>query len=256
MVDGKTPQCALVTGAAKRIGRRIALELARKGWNVAVHFDASYDEAQGVVSEARTCGVEAMAVQGDLANPATPSRIMAEAREELGEINCLINNASLFEPDAVGTISLESWDNHLNTNLRAPVFLAQAFANQLSNDAPGDIINIIDQRVLKLNPKCFSYTASKAALWTVTRTLAQALAPQIRVNAIGPGPALPNARMDDDEFEMQKNLTLLKRGTSPKEIADTVLFILSMPAFTGQMIVLDGGQHLVWETPDIVRVNE
>jgi NAD(P)-dependent dehydrogenase (short-subunit alcohol dehydrogenase family) len=256
MVDGKTPQCALVTGAAKRIGRRIALELARKGWNVAVHFDASYDEAQGVVSEARACGVEAMAVQGDLANPATPSRIMAEAREELGEINCLINNASLFEPDAVGTISLESWDNHLNTNLRAPVFLSQAFANQLSNDAPGDIINIIDQRVLKLNPKCFSYTASKAALWTVTRTLAQALAPQIRVNAIGPGPALPNVRMDDDDFEMQKNLTLLKRGTSPKEIADTVLFILSMPALTGQMIVLDGGQHLVWETPDIVRVNE
>ncbi|MGI9482291.1 MAG: SDR family oxidoreductase [Hyphomicrobiales bacterium] len=256
MTDPITPTRALITGAAKRIGRRIALDLAAEGWDVAVHYHSSEDEALEVVRDAVSCGVKAVAVKGDLADPAVPNRLIAEARAGLGEIGCLINNASLFEPDEVGSITQDSWDSHLNTNLRAPLFLAQAFANQLSETSGGDIINIIDQRVLKLNPKFFSYTASKAALWTVTRTLAQSLAPRIRVNAIGPGPALPNIRMDRDDFELQKNLTLLKRGTSPKEIAEAVLFILSMPALTGQMIVLDGGQHLVWQTPDIINVNE
>jgi len=174
----------------------------------------------------------------------------------LGGLSGLINNASIFEPDEVGAITTQSWARHQDTNLRAPVMLAQAFARQLAEGAHGNIINIIDQRVWKLTPKFFSYTASKSALWTVTRTLAQALAPRIRVNAIGPGPALPNIRMDEEDFAKQSRLTLLGRGTSPAEISAAVKFILSQPALTGQMIVLDGGQHLVWQTPDITEVNE
>jgi NAD(P)-dependent dehydrogenase (short-subunit alcohol dehydrogenase family) len=156
----------------------------------------------------------------------------------------------------VGTITQESWAGHLDTNLRAPVFLSQAFAAQLPAGDAGNIINIIDQRVWKLNPRFFSYTASKAALWTATRTLAQALAPRIRVNAIGPGPALANLRMDPEEFRKQSQLTILERGTSPEEISAAVRYILSAPAMTGQMIVLDGGQHLVWQTPDVVDIRE
>ncbi len=156
----------------------------------------------------------------------------------------------------MGRITPASWAEHLDTNLRAPVFLSQAFARQLAAATEGNIISIIDQRVWKLNPKFFSYTMSKSALWTATRTLAQSLAPRIRVNAIGPGPALPSVRMDEEEFTKQTRLTLLGRGTSPSEISAAVKFILSQPALTGQMIALDGGQHLVWQTPDVVEVTE
>ena len=144
----------------------------------------------------------------------------------------------------------------MDINLRAPVMLAQEFARQLPADMKGNIINITDQRVWKLNPRFFSYTLSKAGLWTATQTLAQALAPRIRVNAIGPGPALPSARMDQAEFAKQESLTLLGRGTSPKEISEAAKFILSQPALTGQMIALDGGQHLVWQTRDVLEVKE
>jgi NAD(P)-dependent dehydrogenase (short-subunit alcohol dehydrogenase family) len=185
-----------------------------------------------------------------------PQQIIDDAVEALGPLTCLINNASRFEPDEADTVTIDGWDRHLDTNLRAPVFLSQAFAAQLPTGEQGNIINIIDQRVWKLNPTFFSYTASKSALWTVTRTLAQSLAPRIRVNAIGPGPALPNVRMNDDDFAKQASLTLLQRGTSPEEISAALLFILSAPALTGQMIVLDGGQHLVWQTPDVTDVNE
>ena len=247
---------ALVTGSAKRIGRQLALDLAADGWDVAVHCNASVDEAGEVADLIRAMGRIAVVVRGDLSVADVPERLIREASAALGGLTCLINNASLFEPDEVGAITTASWGAHLDTNLRAPVLLSQAFAQVLPAGQSGNIISIIDQRVWKLNPRFFSYTTSKSGLWTATRTLAQALAPRIRVNAIGPGPALPSVRMDEAEFAKQARLTLLGRGTSPMEISGAVKFILSQPALTGQMIALDGGQHLVWQTPDVVEVEE
>lgn len=246
----------LVTGSAKRIGQRLALDLAMAGWDVAVHCNTSIDEAEQVAEKIRGMGRRTAVVHGDLSRAEVPDRLIDESSKALGGLTCLINNASLFEPDEVGSITSDSWAEHLDTNLRAPIFLSQAFARQLPPGVDGNIISIIDQRVWKLNPRFFSYTTSKSGLWTATRTLAQALAPRIRVNAIGPGPALPSIRMDDAEFAKQSRLTLLGRGTSPGEISGAVKFILSQPAMTGQMIALDGGQHLVWQTPDVVEVKE
>lgn len=246
----------LITGAAKRIGRQMALDLADDGWDVAVHCDQSFIEAVEVAALIRASGRKAVVVQGDLAEAGIAERLINGAISGIGPLTALINNASIFEIDTVGEITAESWQRHLDINLRSPVMLAQAFAKQLPDGEYGNIINIIDQRVWKLNPRFFSYTMSKSGLWTATRTLAQALAPRIRVNAIGPGPALPSARMSRDEFAKQESLTLLGRGTSPTEIARAAKFILSQPALTGQMIALDGGQHLVWQTADVVEVKE
>lgn len=257
MTERREPAGAvLITGAARRIGRRIGLDLARDGWAVAIHCNSSLDDARSLKAEIESGEGRAVIVQGDLAEAQVPERLIAEAAAALGPLTCLVNNASRFEPDEAGSVTLDSWAAHLDTNLRAPVFLAQHFAAQLPAGSEGNIINIIDQRVWKLTPKFFSYTASKSALWTVTRTLAQALAPRIRVNAIGPGPALPNVRMDEQDFARQARLTLLKRGTSPEEISAAVKYILSAPAMTGQMIVLDGGQHLLWQTRDVTEVEE
>jgi NAD(P)-dependent dehydrogenase (short-subunit alcohol dehydrogenase family) len=247
---------ALITGAAKRIGKQLAMDLAAVGYNIAVHCNASRVEAEEVAQAIRSMGRKVVVVQGDLGSVETPERIIAEAVAVLGPLDVLINNASVFEEDELGNISSQSWSQHQDANLRAPVMLTQAFAKQLPSDEHGNVINLIDQRVWKLNPQFFSYTISKAGLWTATRTLAQALAPRIRVNAIGPGPALPSARMDQSDFEKQGRLTLLGRGTSPAEISAAAQFILSQPALTGQMIALDGGQHLVWQTPDVIEVTE
>ncbi len=247
----------LVTGAARRIGRQLALDLAGDGWDVAVHCNASRGEAEEVAGLIQQAGRKSAVVQGDLALPEVPERLIAEAAKALGGLTCLINNASVFEPDEVGSITAASWaraSRHQSAGARS--FCRRPSPRQLPKGASGNIVNIIDQRVWKLNPKFFSYTMSKSALWTATRTLAQALAPRIRVNAIGPGPALPNIRMDEEDFAKQARLTLLGRGTSPAEISAAAKFILSQPALTGQMIVLDGGQHLVWQTPDVVEVNE
>ena len=246
----------LITGAAKRIGRQLALDLADDGWDVAVHCNHSVAEAEEVVSLIREKGRRAAVAQGDLADHDIAERLIAESISGIGPLTALINNASIFEIDKVGEITADSWQRHLDINLRSPVMLAQSFAKQLPDGEHGNIINIIDQRVWKLNPRFFSYTMSKSGLWTATRTLAQALAPRIRVNAIGPGPALPSARMSVDDFAKQESLTLLGRGTSPQEISQAAKFILSQPALTGQMIALDGGQHLVWQTADVVEVNE
>ncbi len=247
---------ALITGSARRIGRHIALDMAAEGWAVIVHHKDSAADAASLVKEIDNAGGRAASVEGDLAKPDVPGQLIDKAGKHFGALSCLINNASQFEPDEVGNITPASFADHLDTNLRAPVLLSQAFAAELPSGEAGNVINIIDQRVWKLNPRFFSYTVSKAALWTVTRTLAQALAPRIRVNAIGPGPALPNIRMDEKEFAKQSRLTLLGRGTSPEEISRAVRFILSSPAMTGQMIVLDGGQHLVWQTADVMDVKE
>lgn len=246
----------LVTGAARRIGRALAFDFAAQGWNVAVHYNGSVDEANDVTREIRKAGVKAVAVQGDLARVEELPRIVDEASKALGGLSALINNASVFEPDEIFSVTPQGWAEHLDINLRAPVFLTKAFAAQLASDTTGNVINIADQRVWRLNPTFFSYTISKSALWTATRTLAQALAPRIRVNAIGPGPALASKRMDEETFQQQSKLTLLGRGTNPDEICAAIRFILSAPAMTGQMIALDGGQHLAWQTPDVLDVRE
>ncbi len=177
---------------------------------------------------------------------------MEDANKALGPVTTLINSASIFEDDCLKTLTPESWATHIDTNLRAPLFLSQAFVNQLPAGTDGNIINIIDQRVWRLNPRFLSYTASKAALWTLTQTLAQSLAPQIRVNAIGPGPVLTNERQAQADFEAQVEAVLLQRGPELSEICQAIRFILAAPSMTGQMIALDGGQHLAWATPDAI----
>lgn len=246
---------ALITGAAKRIGRAIALDLAANDWQVAIHYRRAEQDAVALKSEIVENGGAADIVQADLGDQSAPAQLIEKCSKYLSSPLCLINNAATFKYDDIESLSAESWDAHLSANLRAPIFLAQAFANALPQGQQGNIINIIDQRVWKLTPQYFSYTISKSALWTATQTLAQSLAPHIRVNAIGPGPVLKSTNQDDEQFETQQKATLLERGTTTEEIAQTVRFILNSPALTGQLIALDGGQHLAWQTPDVVGVD-
>lgn len=245
---GKPPLTALITGAAVRVGRAIALGLAAQGWRVAVHYHSSAKAAAEVVRLIEAGGGQALALQANLAALEEVHALLPRCAAEFGAPDCLINNASLFEKDSLATVSGGSWKLHMDVNLRAPVFLSQAFAAALPEGRRGNIINIIDQRVLKLNPAFFSYTASKAALWTVTRTMAQALAPRIRVNAVAPGPVLPSKHHTADTFAQERQAALLQRGTSAEDVAAAICFILQTPAMTGQMIALDGGQHLQWRT--------
>jgi NAD(P)-dependent dehydrogenase (short-subunit alcohol dehydrogenase family) len=240
------PRAALVTGAGRRIGRAIALDLARQGWAVAVHYHTAAEDAAAVVAEIETTGGRAVAIRADLANEAEVDSLLPRATAGIGTIGCLVNNASVFEQDTVETASRASWDRHLEPNLRAPFVLSQAFARALPADAGGTIVNMLDERVWNLTPYFLSYTLSKAGLWTLTRTLALALAPRIRVNGIGPGPALASARQTDAEFARQCAAMPLGRGTSPDEICTALRFLLAAPSMTGQMIALDGGQHLAW----------
>ena len=242
-------KAALVTGAAKRIGRAIALDLARHGWAVAVHYRHSAPEAAELVREIEVFGGRAVALQADLAREAHSRALIARAAEALGPLACLVNSASLFEMDKIETVTRASWDAHIETNLRAPLVLSQGFASQLPAGWQGDIVNMLDQRVWNLTPYFLSYTVAKAGLWTLTRTLALALAPRIRVNGIGPGPTLPRARQTPEQFAEQCRATPLGRGTTLEEICAAVQFILGAAALTGQMIALDGGQHLGWAQP-------
>ncbi|CEJ84482.1 Short-chain dehydrogenase/reductase SDR [Hyphomicrobium sp. GJ21] len=237
-------QTVLITGAARRIGRAIALDLAEAGFAVAIHYRNSGTEAEALAQHIRDRGGRARTFQADLADRQALDALVATIGRELGPLTTLINNASEFLPDSIGHLDEKTWDLHLCINLKAPVFLSEAMARQLPEGADGNIINIIDQRVWNLTPEFFSYTISKAGLWTATRTLAQALAPRIRVNAIGPGPVLKSIHQTDDDFDKEKQSTLLKRGPSAQEIATAVRFILATPSLTGQMIALDGGQHL------------
>ena len=246
------PGVALVTGAARRIGRAIALDLGARGWAVAVHYHSSAADAHAVVREVVESGGRAEALQADLRDEAGTRALVSGAAKALGPVDVLINNASVFENDTVRSATRESWDAHLETNLRAPFVLAQQFASQdrfTAGDAHGNIVNILDERVWKPTPYFASYTVSKSALWTLTRTLALALAPTIRVNGIGPGPVLPSPRQTEEQFARQVAALPLKRGPALAEICDAVRFILGTPSMTGQMIALDGGQHLGWQNP-------
>jgi NAD(P)-dependent dehydrogenase (short-subunit alcohol dehydrogenase family) len=236
----------LITGSARRIGRAIALALARDGWRVGVHYRRSAGDAHALVADIKAAGGVGAAIAGDLASAGDVDQLIPKCVEALGAPICLVNNASEFLVDTVASVTPETWDTHLDINLKAPVFLAKSLFLNLPEGASGNVINIIDQRVWKLTPDFFSYTISKAGLWTATRTLAQALAPRVRVNAIGPGPVLKSVHQTDADFAREAELTLLKRGPTPEEIAAAVQFILASPSLTGQMIALDGGQHLTW----------
>ena len=249
MITEPIPTTALVTGAGKRVGRAIALDLAHHGWAVAVHYNTSGDDAEAVVAEITGQGGRAVAVQADLSREDQVAALTPQVTEALGPVGALVNNASIFERDDAVTATRESWDAHIETNLRAPFVLTQAFAAQLPADAAGCVINLIDQRVWNLTHTFTSYTVSKAGLWTLTQTLALALAPRIRVNAVGPGPTLPSPRQSQEQFDRQCRSMPLARGTSPHEICEAVRFLLSAPAMTGQMLALDGGQHLGWAQP-------
>ena len=250
------PKAALVTGGARRIGRAIALDLAERGFSVAIHYRASAADAEEVVNTIKGNGGKAISLRADLSRELDVRALMSMAVEALGPIGCLVNNASVFEYDAAETATRESWDEHMETNLRAPFALTQQMMMALPQDLGGVVINMIDQRVWALTPHFVSYTLSKAGLWTLTQTLALALAPRIRVNAIGPGPALPSPRQTEEQFDRQAAHVPLRRPTSPAEICRTVRYILDAPSMTGQMIALDGGQHLGWGFPEKVRYTE
>ncbi len=240
------PKTALVTGGGRRIGRALALALAEDGFAVGVHYHRSRAAAEAVVATIREQGGTALAVGGDLADEAAVRALLPQVERALGPVGVLVNNAGVFEDDTVATATRESWDLHLAVNLRAPFVLIQDMAARLPQHAGGAVVNLLDERVWSLTPYFVSYTLSKAGLWTMTQTLALALAPRIRVNGIGPGPSLPSPRQSPDQFRRQCAQMPLGRGTSPQEIAAAMRFLLAAPAMTGQMIALDGGQHLGW----------
>ncbi|MBE9603381.1 SDR family oxidoreductase [Acetobacteraceae bacterium H6797] len=240
------PRVALVTGAARRLGRAVSLALAEAGFDLALHYATSEAEAEALAVQIRALGRKAVALKADLAIEAEVQALLPDAEAALGTVGVLVNNASAFERDEWHDASRESWDRHMEPNLRAPFVLIQALAQRLPAEAEGAVINLLDQRVWSLTPHFVSYTISKAALWTVTQTMALALAPRIRVNGIGPGPALPSPRQSQAQFDAQCASVPLRHGTSPDEVARAALAILSMPSMTGQMIALDGGQHLQW----------
>ncbi len=247
---------ALVTGSGRRIGRAIAEDLARAGFAVAIHCNRSRDEAIAVAEGIRQRGGQAAVVKADLADLASVPGIIKETETALGAPTLLVNNASIFEQDGIGAMDAALFQRQLAINLTAPVLLADAFAAALPASEHGLIVNIIDQRAWKTTPYYISYQLSKSALLTATRTLAQALAPRIRVNAIGPGPSVPSPRQDLDDFRRQAEAVPLRHGPDLAEFGRTILYLHATRSITGQMIALDGGQHLAWETPDVVGIKE
>ncbi len=255
---------ALVTGAGKRLGRDMALELARQGCDVAVHYASSKEAAEAVATEIRAMGRHAVTLQADLLDEAQVVPLVGRAAEGLGgPLGVLINNASIFEYDNIETSTRTHWDRHMESNLRAPFVLTQDMARQVPEPAVDDmdepvaqglVVNMIDQRVRKLTPEFMSYTIAKMGLWAFTQTAAQALAPRLRVNAIGPGPTLQGLRQSAQHFANQRAATILRRGANEDDITGALAYLLSAPGVTGQLICVDGGQHLGWQTPDVLGV--
>ncbi|MDV7341595.1 SDR family oxidoreductase [Terasakiella sp. A23] len=240
---------ALITGAAQRIGAHIATRLAEAGWAVAIHYHGSSRRAEVLAEDIRSRGGVAEIFGADFLHEKDVEGLIKAVARKMGPVTCLINNASVFENDTALTASKESWDLHMAVNLRAPFVLCQAFAKALDGDE-GCIINMVDQRVWNLNPHFTSYTVSKSALWTLTQTLALAFSPNIRVNGIGPGPTLKNIRQSDEDFKAQYEAVALKKPTDLVDISNAVLYILGANSMTGQMIALDGGEHLGWAQGD------
>jgi NAD(P)-dependent dehydrogenase (short-subunit alcohol dehydrogenase family) len=249
MAEGKV---ALVTGGAKRIGRAIVEALAERGHSVVIHCNASVSEAEALAKAIRARGGKAAVVTADLANPEQVAALMPEAVRPFGPVTLLVNNASLFLADRLTSIDVPSWNRQFSVNLRAPSVLAAAMAAGLPPPRQGAIVNIVDQRVWKLTPQFYSYTLTKAALWAATQTMAQTLAPRIRVNAVGPGPTLGNLHDGEAGVAQEAAGTLLGQQVDPREIAAAVVYLAEAESVTGQMIAVDGGQHLGWRTPDIV----
>jgi NAD(P)-dependent dehydrogenase (short-subunit alcohol dehydrogenase family) len=257
---------ALVTGGARRLGRAMALDLAARGYDVAIHYCGSAAAAEETAAAARGHGVRAVALQADLLDEAAAAALLPRAAAALGgPLTVLVNNASIFEHDTLATATRDSWDRHIGSNLRAPFLLTQAFAAQglaPRTDAAGEpvatglVVNLIDQRVLKPTPEFMTYTIAKMALWAFTRTAAQALAPAIRVNAIGPGPTLQGSRQSPAHFARQRAATILGRGAGAGDVTAALGFLLGASAVTGQLICVDGGQHLGWQTPDVIGAGE
>lgn len=252
---------ALVTGAGHRIGRAMALHLAKHGFDIAVHYSGSRDGALDTVDKIRSMGRRAEAIQANFLDEDETKGLINQATTAVGPLTVLVNNASIFEEDTLKTATKESWDRHFKSNLRAPFVLTQEFSSQVPDAntdneplARGLIVNMIDQRVHKLTPQFMTYTLAKAALWTLTRTSAQALAPHVRVNAIGPGPTLIGARQSKEDFSRQRLATILRRGADTEDITAALDYLLQARAVTGQLICPDGGQHLAWETPDVMNV--
>jgi NAD(P)-dependent dehydrogenase (short-subunit alcohol dehydrogenase family) len=251
---------ALVTGGGKRIGAAMVRALAARGLDVAIHCHAGREPAEALADEIRAAGGRAAVLEADLLDRADTATLVERAAAVLGRpLTVLVNNASIFERDTIATATWESWDRHIGSNLRAPFELIQAFAAQAPKavtDAGGEplaqacIVNMIDQRVLKLTPDFSTYTIAKMGLWALTRTAAQGLAPDVRVNAIGPGPTMRGLRQSPEHFAAQRAATLLGRGADPAEVCRALEFILDAPGFTGQLLCVDGGQHLAWRTAD------
>jgi NAD(P)-dependent dehydrogenase (short-subunit alcohol dehydrogenase family) len=244
---------ALVTGAAHRIGRALALSLAEAGYAVAVHHRDDETDAQALVDEIRAAGGRAASVRADLAVEAQTAALIGQAAAAVGPLTLLVNNAATFRYDHAGGLGRATWDAHFEANLRAPLVLAEGFAAQAPDGDPL-ILNLLDQRVWKPNPQFFSYTLTKTALWTATRMLAQALAPRIRVNAIGPGPTLPNAIEGPAGLQAEAAAVPLQRRTDLADITGAARYLIDARSVTGQMIAVDGGQHLAWKTPDILDI--
>ena len=245
-IPAAIPRVALITGGARRLGRAIGLALADAGFAIAVHCHESEAAARETAAEIAARGVRSCVLRADLSDEAQTAALLARAAAELGPVGVLVNNASTFERDDWDDVTKESWDRHMGPNLRAPFVLMQAFARDLPEAAEGVVINLLDQRVFSLTPHFISYSLSKASLWALTQSLALALAPRIRVAGIGPGPALPSPRQSQEQFDRQAQSLPLGHGTGEAEVGRAALSILAMPAFTGQMIALDGGQHLQW----------
>jgi len=240
------PGTVLVTGAGRRLGRAITLDFADRGWQVGVHYHASAADALELVADIEGKGGKGAAFPADLARFDAIAPLIEACAEALGPPTCLINNAARFEWDTLATLDGETWQAQLDVNLRAPIFLTKAFAKALPEPAAGNVINLVDQKVLRLNPEHFSYTIAKAALWTATQTMAQALAPRIRVNAIAPGPVLKSQGQSEAEYERECRATLLHRGVRVEDVTAAIRFLLDTPSITGQMVTLDAGQHLAW----------
>jgi NAD(P)-dependent dehydrogenase (short-subunit alcohol dehydrogenase family) len=250
------PKTALVTGGARRIGKAIVEDLAAHGFAVAIHCGRSRDEAESLADYLAKSGTRTTVVQADLTDAHAVAGLIGAASAALGDIGLVVNNASIFEDDSVEAFDPAVAQRHFAIHVVAPAMLARRFAEALPEGKEGLIVNIIDQRVWRPTPRYFSYALSKSALWTATQTMAQALAPRIRVNAIGPGPTLANVRQEARDFHAQVDGLLLRRGPDLSEFGATIRYLWEARSVTGQMIALDGGQHLAWQTPDVTGMAE